>query len=197
VIAQLRLTVPLNDPAGVTARSKDAVCPAVIVAEFEDPEAGPIAKSGNAVPVPDKSTACGLPSALSVIPRLAVALAATVGVKTTLMVQLDPGSTMVQLLVWLNWLASAPVTATDDTVRTALLLVLFNVTLAGELLVPTACAGKARAEGVTVTVGAVAVPDKATVCGLPTTLSLIARLAVALPPAVGVKTTLIVQAAPG
>ena len=91
VIAQLRLTVPLNDPAGVTARSKDAVCPAVIVAEFEEPEAGPIAKSGTAAPVPDKSTACGLPSALSLIPRLAVALAAAVGVKTTLIVQLAPG----------------------------------------------------------------------------------------------------------
>jgi hypothetical protein len=104
---------------------------------------------------------------------------------------------VVQLLVWLNSLASAPVIDTPATVRTALLLVLFTITLAGELLVPTACAGKARAEGVTVTIGAVAVPDKATVCGLPTTLSLIARLATALPPAVGVKTTLIVQVAPG
>jgi hypothetical protein len=72
-------------------RLKDAVCPAGMVAESEDPEAGPIAKSGANVPVPDKETACGLPSALSVIPRLAVGLPAAAGVKTTLIVQLAPG----------------------------------------------------------------------------------------------------------
>jgi hypothetical protein len=46
VIEQLRLTVPLNNPAGVTARLKDAACPAATVAEFEDPATGPMAKSG-------------------------------------------------------------------------------------------------------------------------------------------------------
>jgi hypothetical protein len=104
---------------------------------------------------------------------------------------------VVQLLVCLNSLASAPEIATADTVRTALLLVLFTVTLTGELLVPIACDGKVRAEGVTLTLGAVAVPDNATVCGLPTALSVIAKLAAALPLAVGVNTTLIVQFAPG
>jgi hypothetical protein len=91
VIAQLRLTAPLNDPAGETVRLKDAVCPAAMVAEFEDPEAGPIAKSGAAVAVPDRATVCGLPTALSVTLRLAVALPAAAGAKTTLMVQLAPG----------------------------------------------------------------------------------------------------------
>src|SRR5580700_1953933 len=74
VIAQLRLTAPLNDPAGETVRLKDAACPAAMVAEFEDPEAGPMAKSGAAVAVPDKPTLCGLPTALSVIARVADAL---------------------------------------------------------------------------------------------------------------------------
>jgi hypothetical protein len=91
VIAQLRFTVPLNDPDGVTARLKDAVCPAAMVAEFEDPEAGPIAKSGAAVAVPDRATVCGLPTALSVTLKLAVALPAAVGAKMILMVQLAPG----------------------------------------------------------------------------------------------------------
>ena len=91
VIAQLRLTAPLNDPAGETVRLKDAACPAAMVAEFEDPEAGPMAKSGAAVAVPDKATVCGLPTALSVTLRLAVALPAAAGAKTTLMVQLAPG----------------------------------------------------------------------------------------------------------
>ena len=91
VIAQLRLTIPLNDPAGVTVRLKDAVCPAVMVAELDDPDAGPTAKSGAPVDVPDKATACGLPTALSVTSRLAVALPAAVGEKTTLIVQLAPG----------------------------------------------------------------------------------------------------------
>jgi hypothetical protein len=56
-IVQLKLTVPANDPVGVTARSKDAVCPGVIVAEFEDPEASPMEKPAAAVPVPDNATA--------------------------------------------------------------------------------------------------------------------------------------------
>ena len=88
-IAQLKLTVPANDPEGVTARLKDAVCPALIAAEFEDPEAGPTAKSGAAVP--DKGNVCGLPTALSATTRLAVALSAVVSAKTTLIVQLAPG----------------------------------------------------------------------------------------------------------
>jgi hypothetical protein len=91
VIAQVRLTVPLNDPDGVIARLKEAVCPAAMVAEFEDPEAGPIAKSGAAVAVPDRATVCGLPTALSVTLKLAVALPAAVGAKMILMVQLAPG----------------------------------------------------------------------------------------------------------
>ena len=91
VIAQLRLTAPLNDPAGETVRLKDAACPEVTVAEFEDPAAGPMAKSGAAVAVPDKAMFCGLPTALSVTLRLAVALPTAVGAKTTSIVQLAPG----------------------------------------------------------------------------------------------------------
>jgi hypothetical protein len=46
------------------------------------------------------------------------------------------------------------------------------------------------------TTGAVPVPLRATVCGLPTALSLILSVAVRVPVAVGRKVTLIVQLAP-
>jgi hypothetical protein len=95
VIAQLRLTVPLNDPAGVTARLKDAVCPAAIVAEFEDPDAGPMTKSGTAAPVPESAIICGLPAALSVILIEPVRLPAAVGVNVTDIWQLLPAASEV------------------------------------------------------------------------------------------------------
>ena len=91
VTVQLRLTIPLNDAAGVTARLNDAACPAVMVAELEDPLAVAISKSAAAVAVPDRATVCGLLTALSAIFMPAVALPAAVGLKMTLMVQFAPG----------------------------------------------------------------------------------------------------------
>jgi hypothetical protein len=100
VIAQLRLTVPLNDPAGVTARSKDAVCPAAIVAELEEPDAGPIEKPGRDAPVPESAISCGLPVALSVIVTAPTRLPAAFGVKVTDIWQLLPAaSDVLQVLV--------------------------------------------------------------------------------------------------
>jgi hypothetical protein len=52
---------------------------------------------------------------------------------------------------------------------------------------------KGTDEGVRVTAGAVPVPDRLAVCGLPLALSLTVRLALRLPRAVGVNVTLIVQ----
>lgn len=46
VIAQVRLTVPVNDPVGASTRLKLAVCPALIVWEVGEPEVAPIVKSG-------------------------------------------------------------------------------------------------------------------------------------------------------
>ena len=45
VIAQLRLTVPVNDPIDAKDSVKLAACPALIVWEVGDPDAGPIEKS--------------------------------------------------------------------------------------------------------------------------------------------------------
>ena len=49
VIAQVRLAVPLNDPAGASIRLKVAVCPALTVCEIGEPDAGLKVKSGTTV----------------------------------------------------------------------------------------------------------------------------------------------------
>jgi hypothetical protein len=46
VIAQLKLTVPVNAPVPANANEKLAVCPALMVCEVGDPEAVSIVKSG-------------------------------------------------------------------------------------------------------------------------------------------------------
>ena len=48
VMAQLRFTVPVNDPVGASARLKFAVCPAVMVWEVAEPDAAPNVKLGGA-----------------------------------------------------------------------------------------------------------------------------------------------------
>ncbi len=63
---QVRVTVPLNDPAGVSAKLKVAACPAEIV-ELDPPEGTLKVKSGVATPVPVRVTTCGELNALSII----------------------------------------------------------------------------------------------------------------------------------
>jgi hypothetical protein len=48
LILQLRLTVPLNELDGVTARLNVAFCPAAMSAELDDPDAGAIVNPGAA-----------------------------------------------------------------------------------------------------------------------------------------------------
>lgn len=48
VIAQVRFTVPVNDPVPANARLKLAVCPALMVCEVDEPDAAAIEKSGAA-----------------------------------------------------------------------------------------------------------------------------------------------------
>jgi hypothetical protein len=55
VIAQLRLTVPANDPVPAMAKLNLAVCPALIVCEVGDPEAAPMVKSGGASTISDNA----------------------------------------------------------------------------------------------------------------------------------------------
>ena len=98
-IAQLRFTVPVNESIGAMATLKLAFCPAVMVWEVGEPEAGFILKSGRAIPVPTKLTDCGLPGAVSLIKRLAIRDPAAVGVNVTMTAQLPPADKEPQLLV--------------------------------------------------------------------------------------------------
>jgi hypothetical protein len=66
LILQVRFTVPLNDPDGVSDKLNIAVCPGEIV-ELDPPEGALRVKSGAATPVPLRLMTCGEFDALSVI----------------------------------------------------------------------------------------------------------------------------------
>jgi len=153
--------------------------------------AGVISATG-AMPVPDRDTVCGLPVALSVILSVAERLPATVGVKVTVIMVLPPGVTVIGVVaeVKLKSPGLAPVTATELMIRFPL-PEFVTVTPSG-MLVPTPCEPKLRLVPLKLTLGAVPVPDSATVCATTLALSLILREAARLPVAVGVKVTLIV-----
>ena len=73
---------------------------------------------------------------------------------------------------------------------------LLNVTLWAELVVPTNWPAKVRLAGDSAAAGAIPLPLRATVCGLPLALSVTDRVPLRVPVAVGVKLTLILQLAP-
>jgi hypothetical protein len=144
-------------------------------------------------PVPARLTVCGLFAALSAIVRLAVRLPVAVGVKVTLIVQLAPVATLdPQLLACAKSPGFVPATAIEEIVRATLPL-LVSVTGCEALGVPTAWLLKVKLLAETPATGAVPVPVRLTVCGLPLALSVIVRVPVRVPVAVGVKVTLIVQ----
>ena len=76
--------------------------------------------------------------------------------------------------------------------------VLVSVTVCAALVVPTVWLVKVSdvTERLAVVVGAVPVPVRLTVCGLPEALSVMLKVPVRVPDAVGVNVTLIVQLAP-
>jgi|SRR5438876_150234 len=71
--------------------------------------------------------------------------------------------------------------------------VFVRVTVFGALVVPTFTFPKLRLVGERLTAGAVPVPVRLTVCGLPLALSVTVKLAAHVPEAVGVNVTLKVQ----
>jgi hypothetical protein len=73
--------------------------------------------------------------------------------------------------------------------------VFWSVELWAALVVPVSCEPKVRLVGVRVTAGAVPVPVRATLCGLPAASSVTVMPALRLPAAVGEKVTEIVQLA--
>src|SRR5438128_5108384 len=141
---------------------------------------------------PDKATLSGLSAALSVIVRLPVRFPPAAGVNVTLIVQLAPAATLLpQVLVW----AKSPLAVMLVTFRTPF-PVLLRVTLCAALVAPVSCAANGSVAVERLTTGPVAVPASATVCGLPLALSVMVRVPVRAPSAVGLNVTVIVQLAP-
>ncbi len=93
VMLQSRLTIPLNEPDGATARLNIALCPAEIVWEVGDPVAGPRLNPGAAVAFPASVMVCGLPGALSEMVTAPVRAPVVDGLKVTETWQLLPATT--------------------------------------------------------------------------------------------------------
>jgi hypothetical protein len=119
-------------------------------------------------------------------------------VKVTVMVHCAPAARVLllpgQVLVCANSVALVPVMAMLLMVRGPVPL-LVSVTVCPALVVPVVWLAKLRLEGLKVTAGAVPVPERPTVWGLPVALSVMATLAVRLPVAEGLKVTLMLQLA--
>ena len=73
---------------------------------------------------------------------------------------------------------------------------MLNVTVWAGLVVPTSWLANVRLAGDSPAAGAIPLPLRATVCGLPVALSATDRVPVRVPEAVGVKFTLMLQLAP-
>ena len=115
-------------------------------------------------PVPDKLTICGLNPPLSLMFKAEATLPIVLGLKLMLMVQFAPGATIplvmpagMQVFVCVNGLAKVVIAV----IVSGLVPSLFKVTVAGTLLVPTACFPNAMLVGDKVT--AVLVPVRLTV----------------------------------
>jgi len=146
VTAQVKFTVPVNDPVGVSARLNVAVWPAGMVDELDPPDGTPSVKLGAATPVPAIAIVCDPLPALSATTRFAAAAPAAVGVNVTLIVQVASGCTVAQLFVCVNPPALAPLIDTPETVSATAPLLLSTI---GEelLLLPTVCEGKVNDAG--------------------------------------------------
>jgi hypothetical protein len=160
--------------------------------------------TGELLPVPLSATVCGLPVALSAMLSVATNSPVDVGVNVTPIVQLALAAKVPVGLHALVPLASAKllllVPVIEKLVKvTGPVPVLVTVTFCAGLVEFIGCEANVRLLGATVTVAVAClapVPVKATVCGLPVTLSATFRVAVRVPTAVGVNRTLIVQLAP-
>lgn len=121
--------------------------------------------------MPVRATVCGLPGALSATLSEADAAEVAAGEKVTEIVQLPPAATVApQLLVSANWVGLVPVKLMP-VMLSAPLPLLLSVTAVAELVVPTGTLPKLTLLGLKPTPATVAVPDSATVWGLPLALS--------------------------
>ncbi len=115
------------------------VCAALLVptAWLENVRVVADREAAAAVAVPVRLITCGFP-AVSVIVMVAVRVPRAVGVKLTVIAQLAPAATEVQVLVSLKSPASVPESATLETVRLVMFPLFVIVTSCDTLVVPTA-----------------------------------------------------------
>jgi len=140
-------------------------------------------------PVPDNVTACGLPTALSVIVSDALRAPVAVGLNVTLMVHEDPTVRVLpQVWVWAKSPLLVPVIAMLDIVSVLPPLFL-TVTVWAALVVPVFWLPKTSDVGDNVAADT-AVPARVAVCGLPVALSVTETDALRAPMAVGLNVTL-------
>lgn len=149
------------------------------------------------VPVPDRTTDCGLPAALSVMLTCADSEPTTDGVKVTLKVQVPPAARELVhvLLARVKSALLVPATTRLEILRVALPLFV-RVTDCAAVEAPSDSVPKVRVVGERPTAGAVPVPVRVTCWGLVEALSLKVMLAVRMPAALGVNVTLTVQLPP-
>lgn len=101
-----------------------------------------------------------------------------------------------QLFDWPNWLAFVPVTAMEAMVRVPVPEFVM-VRFCGDDENPTVWLPNAMDDGVSVTAGAIPVPDKVATCGEPGAESTIVKVAGREPTATGVNVTDTLQVAAG
>src|SRR5579862_3862437 len=157
------------------------VCAALVVITFCEENVklvGEIFAAGPPVlPVPVRATDCGLPVALSATEIDAVRVPTAVGANRTLIVQFPPAVTArSQVLDSEKSPAFAPVIVMLEIDNVAL-PVLNKVTPLGELVTPTAVLANTIVPVLKLTAGAVPIPVREAVCGLPVALSAIETLA--------------------
>jgi hypothetical protein len=141
-------------------------------------------------PAPFRVTACGLPPALSVIISVPVRVPDVDGSKNTPIVQLMLGGTL--FVQSLSVPKSTILVVTLEIVKAAA-PEFVTVTVCGSPDVPTYCAGKLMLGGDNVTDDCKPMPESGIVCGLLGALSATVTAAVLVPPAVGVKVTVMLQ----
>lgn len=169
------------------------VCGALVVPTVWLPKFKLAGENFITVPVPARETVCGLPGALSVTSTLPISVPETVGLKTTVILQLAPAATLApQLLIWVK----SPVTVTLATVS-AEVPVFVRIRFFCLLDVKTTVVGNVRLVGEKLIPGPpVPVPLRATVCGLLGAVSAKVRVAVRAPMLTGEKLTLTTQLVP-
>src|SRR2546428_801959 len=183
------------------------VCPALVVPTRWLPSARHVAErvTAGAVPVPVSDTVCGLPAASSVMFTVAARAPGAAGVNVNVKVQLADAATDPPASG--QGVVPEPATAKSPGLAPARVMLvrlsvavppLVRVTVwARPLVVPTRWLPKATLFADNVTAGAMPVPVRVIVCGLPGASSTMFSVALRIPVASGVKLTLIVQLAPG